>query len=479
MLVSELTIKPAVELLRMLEHREISSEELAREHADEIARVGPTVNAFADYDQERFLTAARLADEWPGTRGMLHGLPMTVKASIATAGYRCEVGSVLNRGFVAENDAVVVERMRREGAVVSGTTNCPEFLMAYETDNLLYGKTANPWNQSYTAGGSSGGEAAAIAAGMSAGGFGSDSGGSVREPAHFTGICSLKPTPGRIPSGGHLPACSGPFATLGAVGPMARTMRDATLFFRTCVGYDRADPSGAPVALKVIVDDDLRRKPIGVLEDDGLVPVTKETRLAVRSAAQALKERGFPIETFSSKWLEPARQLWWTFFMRCGRLLLEPVIAGRESELSDTFRYFLDVVRREPLLTSEELLLAWTQSDMVRARLLEDLSRFSVVLTPVSSIPAFRHGEREWLVDGQRVEYFSAMRFTQWFNLLAAPAAVVPVGRSPEGLPIGVQIAGRPYEDELVLAIAELLDADFGYKPPPITLSKFSPTGEK
>jgi Asp-tRNA(Asn)/Glu-tRNA(Gln) amidotransferase A subunit family amidase len=439
----------------MLRGREISSVELVEEHVREIERLDPSLHAFAHFDPERALIAAQAADERQGeTSAPLLGLPMTVKASISTAGYRCETGSALNRGFVPVDDAIVVERMKAAGAVILGTTNCPEFLMAYETD----------------AGGSSGGEAAAIAAGMSAGGMGSDSGGSVREPAHFTGICSLKPTPGRIPSTGHLPACVGPFSILGAVGPMARTMGDVRLMFETLSGSDDADPSGAPAPFRAVTDEELQAKPIAVLEEDGLVPVTAETREAVRSAAKALEARGFAVKPFQSASLEAARELWWIFFMRCGDMLLEPFVRGKEDRLSETFRYFLDVARKEPALSGAELLHAWTKLDHVRAKLLEELKPYSALITPVCSVPAFKHGERGWMIDGRRVEYFDAMRFTQWFNLLGAPAAVVPVGRSVDGLPIGVQVAGRPYQDEAVLRIAELLDEEFGYKPPPMAV---------
>lgn len=474
--MSELTIKPALELLEMLRRRSISSAELAQEHIREIERLDPVLHAFAHFDPERALSSAKEADRkmegrLAGSARPLLGLPVTVKASISTAGYRCETGSMLNRDFAPHQDAVVVERMKNAGAVILGTTNCPEFLMAYETDNLLYGKTCNPWSVAHNAGGSSGGEAAAIAAGMSAAGIGSDSGGSVRQPAHFTGICSLKPTPGRIPSKGHLLRCAGPFSILGAVGPMARTIGDVALLFRTLSGGDAADPVGVPMGLQPVTDEELRAKPIAVLEDDGIVPVTEETRAAVRSAANALEDRGFAVQPFAGASLEAARQLWWIFFIRCGRMLLEPAIHGRESEISSTFRYFLDVARKEPLLGAEELLHAWTHSDQVRATMLEELSPYSALITPVCSIPAFRHGEREWMIAGQRVEYFSAMRFTQWFNLLGAPAAVVSVGRSAEGLPIGVQIAGRPYQDEMVLRIAEVLDDEFGYQAPPMALA--------
>ncbi len=461
-----------MELLRLLRRRQLSAVELAEEHIREIERLDPALRAFAHFDPVRARLAAKAADERHGdVSSPLLGLPMTVKASIATAGYRCEIGSALNRGFVAQDDAAVVQRMRAAGAVILGTTNCPEFLMAYETDNLLYGATCNPWDLERTAGGSSGGEAAAIAAGVSVGGVGSDSGGSVREPAHFAGICSLKPTPGRIPGRGHLPPCVGPFSLLGSVGPMARTMRDVRLLFETLSGSEAGDPVGSPLGLRSVTEAALRAKPIAVLEDDGTVPVTAETRQAVRAAARALEARGFEVRPFQSETLEAARRLWWIFFMRCGRMQLEPLMRDKEDQLSATFRYYLDVVRREPMLGGGELLAAWTESDVVRAKLLDELSTYSALITPVCSMPAFRHGEREWAIEGRKAEYFEAMRFTQWFNLLGAPAAVVPVGKSEEGLPIGVQIAARPYWDEEVLSIAEMLDEDFGYQPPPMAVA--------
>ena len=196
-----------------------------------------------------------------------------------------------------------------------------------------------------------------------------------------------------------------------------------------------------------------------------------ETREAVRSAAKALEARGFEVRPFQSASLEAARELWWIFFIRCGDMLLEPFVRGKEARLSETFRYFLDAARREPALSGAELLHAWTKCDHVRAKLLEELMPYSALITPVCSIPAFRHGEREWMIDGRRAEYFDVMRFTQWFNLLGAPAAAVPVGRSADGLPIGVQVAGRPYQDEAVLRIAEMLDDEFGYKPPPMAVA--------
>jgi Asp-tRNA(Asn)/Glu-tRNA(Gln) amidotransferase A subunit family amidase len=452
---------PATEQLALLRQRKISSLELAEEHIRQIERLNPQLNALVDFDADRVREQARR----PGN-GRLAGLPSTIKSSIAVAGYKCEIGSTLNRGSVPEKDAEIVRRLRREGAIILGTTNCPELLMAYETDNLLYGKTRNPWNLEHTAGGSSGGESAAIAAGLSAIGFGSDSGGSVRTPAHFTGICSLKPTPGRIPGEGHLPPCVGPFSTLGAIGPMARTIADLALIFDVLSGQDATDPVGAPVGLRGLLTEDAKQFPIGWFEDDGLSAVTPETRRAVCDAVIVLKKQGFRVQPFRPRFLEQARRLWWIFFVQCGAMFWGPTIRGHEHELSPTFLDFLEIEAAEEPLTAESLLKAWAELDQVRRKLLAEMQQFPVLLCPVCAIPAFRHGEREWAVEGTTVRYLDAMRYTQWFNLLGGPAAVVPVGRCPEGLPIGVQIAGRPFEDELVLAVAGAIDREFGYQRP-------------
>jgi Asp-tRNA(Asn)/Glu-tRNA(Gln) amidotransferase A subunit family amidase len=469
--VKGLTVLPAVELLSMLRRGQISPLELADEYIWQIERLNPHLRALVDFDAERVRQQARALQDSGGPKGPLFGLPMTIKSSIATAGYRCELGTLLYRGNIPHEDATAVHRLKQAGALILGTTNCPEFLMAYETDNRLYGRTANPWDAERTSGGSSGGESAAIAAGLSAGGLGSDSGGSVREPAHFTGICTLKPTPGRVPARGHLPACDGPFSILGAVGPMARTVQDVTLLFLTLSGHDAVDPTSAPVGVRNESLEDLRRVPIGFFEDDGLIPVTPETRQAVRDAARVLERQGFPVRPFRPKALEEARQLWWKFFVRCGAMLLDPVVRNRQTDLSPTFLNFLEIAHREAPLSGDELLLAWMECDGVRRKLLAEMESFPILLCPVCAIPAFGHGERAWVVDGQQVHYLDVMRYTQWFNLLAVPAAVVPVGRSPEGLPIGVQIVGRPYEDERVLGIAAAIEANYGYIPPPLSLA--------
>ena len=469
--MSNVVLQSAAQQLHLLRSGAISVKELAEAHIAQIERLNPQINAFADFDPERVRAQAAELQASKDPRGPLFGLPVTVKSSIATAGYKCEIGSLLNKGDIPREDAVVVARLRAAGALILGTTNCPEFLMAYETENLLHGRTSNPWDLSRTPGGSSGGESAAIAAGMSAAGLGSDSGGSVRLPAHFTGICSLKPTPGRIPGIGHLPPCIGPFSVLGAIGPMARTIDDVSLLFHTLAGQDPEDPASPPVPLRGHSPRALRRITIGFFEDDGLVPVTTETRAAVHAAAQALRDAGFRVEPFRPRTLELLRKLWTTFFVQCGAMFYAPAIQGKRQHLSPIFTEFLGIAESLPPLTATDLLSAWAELDLLRAKTLEELRDYPVLLCPVASIPAFRHGERTWTIDGRTVEYLDAVRHTQWFNTLAAPAAVVPVGRSPEGLPIGVQIAARPFEDETVLGIAAVVDRAFGYRPPPLAIS--------
>lgn len=466
--MSELVLAPATRQLELIRAGQVSVVELAEAHIRQIERLNPELNVFADFDAERVRTQARALDATKERRGLLHGLPVTIKSSIATAGYRCEIGSLLHKGEIPAEDAVVVGRLRAAGALILGTTNCPEFLMVYETANLLYGRTRNPWDLNRSPGGSSGGESAAIAAGLSAGGLGSDSGGSVRVPAHFTGICSLKPTPGRIPGRGHLPPCVGPFSILGAIGPMARSIGDVELLFRALAGQDSLDPVSPPIALSQPSLDDLRAHTIGVFEDDGLVPVTQETRDAIQAAAQALREAGFRVEPFRPRDLERLRVLWGTFFVQCGAMFYEPEIRGRREQLSPIFKEFLGFAETAGPLSAVELLNAWAELDLLRVKVLDEMSKFPVLLCPVASIPAFRHEERAWEVEGKSVGYLDAVRYTQWFNALAAPVAVVPVGRSSEGLPIGVQIVARPFEDERALAVASVVDEAFGYRPPPM-----------
>src|SRR5215467_445015 len=291
--------------------REITATELLEAHLAQIQRWNPRLNAFVCIDEERARAAAKAADEAVTAKrpsGPLHGVPVTIKSSIDVAGLRCEAGTRIRQGHVASADAPLVSRLKKAGAVILGNTTVPEFLMAWETHSALYGRTNSAWNLERTPGGSSGGEAAAIAACCSAGGIGSDGGGSIRVPAHFSGICGLKPTPGRVPATGHFPASVGPFALLGVVGPMARNVRDLQLLFDVVAGPDNGDPNAAPVLPRLFDRTVLRQTRIGYFEDDGRTPVTSETRRAIQRAVGILRGAELTVEPFRPEGLEEARQ---------------------------------------------------------------------------------------------------------------------------------------------------------------------------
>jgi Asp-tRNA(Asn)/Glu-tRNA(Gln) amidotransferase A subunit family amidase len=470
--MSDLAFLHAGEMAHRVREKRVSPVELAEAHLARIEALNPKLNAFVHVDADRVRREARAAEAvvMSGSNlGPLHGVPISIKSSVDVAGMHCEAGTRLRASFIAVQDAPLVARLRNAGAIVLGVTNTPELLMAWETDNLLYGRTNNPWDLDRTPGGSSGGEAAAIAASLSAGGVGSDGGGSIRVPAHFSGICGLKPTPGRIPSTGHFPPSGGPFSFIGVVGPMARTVGDLQLLFEVMQGSDDGDPYAAPVPMRWPSEDETRKLRIGYFEDDGRTPVNPGIRTAVRKAAEALRHAGFRVEPFRPAGLEEAQTLWKKFFVKCAGMLISPMFRERESDLSPILREFLEWSAAEPELTGESLLDAWIRRDVVRSEFLVQMQTYPILLCPPAAIPAFRHGERSWQIEGTTVDYLDAWSYTEWFNLLGNPAAVVPVSHSLEGLPIGVQIAGRPWEEERVLAVASIVEKLCGaWKMPPI-----------
>jgi Asp-tRNA(Asn)/Glu-tRNA(Gln) amidotransferase A subunit family amidase len=470
--VTDLVFLPAVSMAEQIRKKKISPVEVVGAHLAQIERLNPRLNAFVQIDAERARQAAHDAEVavmQGRPLGPLHGVPISIKSSVDVAGMRCEAGTRLRAGLVATEDAPLVTRLKNAGAIVLGVTNTPELLMAWETDNLLYGRTNSAWDLERTPGGSSGGEAAAIAAGMSAGGVGSDGGGSIRVPAHFSGICGLKPTPGRIPATGHFPASAGPFALIGVVGPMARTVADLKVLFEVMQGPDIGDTCAAPVPVRWPSDDQTKKLRIAYFEDDGRTPVTPETRAAVRTAVEALRSAGFQVDRFRPDGLEEARRLWHKFFVVAGGMLLRPMFKEEDADLSPILKQFLEWAAAEPAHAGRTLLDAWIQRDLLRARFFAQMQQYPILLCPAAAIPAFRHGERSWQVDGKTVHYLDAWSYTEFFNLLGNPAAVVPVGSSSEGLPIGVQIVGRPWEEEQVLAVAAALEQQCAaWRIPPI-----------
>jgi len=449
----------ASQMAELVRRRQLSPVELVEWHLARIEDLNPALNAFIELRTDEALAEAKAAEKALSKSdplAPLHGIPVSVKSAFAVAGLKFECGSRTRAGLVAKQDAVLVQRLKKAGAIVLGNTNVPEMLMAYHTENPLYGRTNSPWDLDRTPGGSSGGDAAAIAAGLCAAGIGSDGGGSIRVPAHFSGICGLKPTPGRIPSTRHWPESGGPFALLGVVGPMARSIQDLELIFQVIAGFDAGDPMAAPLPLRDIPDAELKNLTIGYFEEHSAVPVTAETYAAVTTAVSALRSSGVQVEHFEPDVLNEARELWWTLFVRLAAEMLAPEFKGREYETSTILTY------ADCLPSKENLLAAWFGRDQLRLRLMEQMNRVPVLICPVCSIPAFRHGEREWSVGGRKISYMDAMSYTQWFNLLGNPSVVLPVGSSSEGLPIGVQIVGQPNSEELILKVARVLEQALG-----------------
>jgi Asp-tRNA(Asn)/Glu-tRNA(Gln) amidotransferase A subunit family amidase len=451
--------------------RNISPTEVLEAHLQRITSSQPKLNAFVHLDAEGARRQARVAEsslQRGEPCGPLQGVPLTLKSCIDVAGWPCPAGSLLRKDYVPTQDAPLVARLKAAGAILLGNTNTPEFLMAYESDNRLTGKTSNPWNLAYSAGGSSGGEAAAIAAGCSAGGVGSDGGGSIRVPAHFCGICGLKPTPGRIPATGHFPPGAGAFGWIGVVGPMARTIADVRTLFEVMAGPDAGDALSAPVPLRPYRAGELRGLRVGILESPALGSATPETGAAVDRAAKSLAEHGFIVEPFRMNELDRALDLWWFFFGPVIAHLLRQSTAGYEAQLSPMLREYLSEATSKDAISLDQFLQACAERDLLRSRILRQMRDVPILLSPVSSGPAFRHGEGNYQPG---TGYRDTMRYSQWLNLTGLPGASIPLGHSNDGLPIGVQVIGRPYEDELVLAVADAIEQSRGPWQPPMLAS--------
>jgi amidase len=300
------------------------------------------------------------------------------------------------------------------------------------------------------------------------GGVGSDGGGSIRVPAHFCGICGLKPTPGRIPATGHFPAGVGAFAWIGVVGPMARTIADVRALFEVMAGPDPGDALSAAVPIREVDDRQRKGLRVGILESDALGTADEETSAAVKKAANNLAAQGFAVEPLRLRGLDRAIELWWFFFGPAIAHLFRPSVAGQEDQLSPIFREYLEVAEAETKVTLDAFLAACAERDVLRAEILRQMRDVPILLSPVSSTTAFLHGEGTWR-PGARECYRDTMRFSQWLNLTGLPGASVPVAVSAKGLPIGVQVIGRPHEEELVLAVAEQIENARGpWQPPPI-----------
>jgi Asp-tRNA(Asn)/Glu-tRNA(Gln) amidotransferase A subunit family amidase len=446
----------------LVRDRAISPVELVESHLTQIAARNPHINAFVTVLHDQARAAARLAENavmHGESLGLLHGVPVTVKDSFDIAGQPTLCGSRFRLGHKAAHDATAVARLRAAGAIVLGKTNTPELLSSYETDNFITGRTNNPWNLERTPGGSSGGEAAAIASFCSAGGIGSDGGGSIRIPAHFCGIAGLKPTPGRISAHGHFPVMNHPGGLLSVAGPLARSAEDLRLLFAALAGYDSQDPFSAPVPLRPPSHAGLR---VGVFEQFYRVPIDPEIRQTVRLAAQALADINIAAEPFEPQGLERAPNLWWFFFGQLTAPVTRQMVQGREADAHWTGVESMTSALQQPPPTVEQVLLNLSKRDRMRAALLRQMETYPVLLMPPCGVTAFPHRSRRWKIGEEEIGLFQAMMPATPFNLLGLPAVVIPFGMSAEGLPIGVQLVGRPYEEELLLDLAVRLEAARG-----------------
>jgi amidase len=442
--------------------RDLSSREAVDACLAAIDAVNGELNAVVQLVPERARAEAAAADDRQVAGeplGPLHGVPVTIKDCFATDGIITTVGTTGLRSYVPDSDDVTVARLREAGAIVVGKTNCPEFLMGFESDNLVYGRTVNPFDAAYTCGGSSGGEAAIVAAGASPLGLGSDSGGSLRVPAHFCGVPTLKPTHGRVPITSAVFPSTGPFSRLRAIGTLAPTVDDLTLAMGVLAGPDGRDPWAAPVPLDDAGQVDITGLRVAVYTDDGVSPATPETVAAVEGAALALEKAGASVEATRLPVAHQAVELYTGILGGDGgsglRRVLEAVGTTEPSPLIANMLAFLSA-NVQPASEYADRLARW---DRFRLDAMAFLELFDVVLSPVAAVPALPHGTT--------FEHIDAFGYVFTHNLTGWPAAVVRGGTSPDGLPIGVQVASGPWREDRALAVAAHLESVLGPFAPP------------
>ncbi len=455
--MEDIIYRSAKSIARSIRRREVSAVEIVEAHLRRIDETNPALNAVVKLCAERALKEARradaaLADGEP--KGPLHGVPMTIKDSLDTEGVVTTGGTLGRAGFVPERDSTVVARLRRAGAILLGKTNTPELTLAGETDNLVYGRTNNPYDPSRTPGGSSGGAGAIVASGGSPFDMGSDTGGSIRLPSHFCGIAGLKPNAWRVPRTGHIvPWGQGAFDSFTQNGPMARFVEDLALTLPLIAGPDWTDPAIIDMPLHDPDEVDVSALRIAFHTSNGIMDPTPETADAVRDAAAALADLGCAVEEERPAALEMLPGLShmtqadgraWMFRLleKAGTTKPHPWL---QSKLDDD----------KPLPVGQFTALLERQ-DEYRSRMLSFMERFDALLCPVAPWPAPEHGvTRE---DANRF----AFTYTSAYNQTGWPGAVVRGATSPEGLPIGVQVVARPWREDVALALAARLETALG-----------------
>ena len=457
----------AREQARLIRERHISSRELISAHLERIAAINPVLDAAIEIQAGSALADADAADRELAAgslRGPLHGVPFSIKDSIEQAGARCTAGTFGRRNAPpSAADATVVARLRKAGAIPIARTNLPDLLFAFESANLLFGQTKNPYDLTRTPGGSSGGEAALLAACGSALGLGSDAAGSVRLPSAFSGIAGIKPTSGRVPRTGHFPPAGGWLETVWQIGPMARRVEDLVEAMSLLSGPDGIDPTVPDVPYRDPYQVALSQLRVAVFTDNGLTAADEEVSRVVRAAAANMASAVRSVEEDRPSCLEAAYDLEMEWIGPDGGDGLREYLRELGStEVHPLLTGWLD--KLEPYRTDlAGFARYWAGLDAYRAEMTRFLRRFDAILCPAYIHPALPHGE------SIRDENFRGFSHTMAFNVAGWPAAVVRCGESGTGLPISVQIAAGPWREDIVLRLALRLEEAFeGWKPSPL-----------
>ena len=437
----------------MVRRREVSPVEVVEAHLEQIEKLNPRLNAIVTLAPD-LLDQARRAEKKLTERsdvGPLHGLPLTIKDTFETAGLRSTSGSRTRTDYVPARDAPAVATLKNAGTIVLGKTNTAEMAMDYTGDNPVFGRTNNPHDLSKTPGGSSAGEAVAIATCMSPAGLGSDLAGSIRIPAHFCGITGLKPATGQVPGGGQFPPGNGPYSLGSVIGPMARSVGDLDLLFSVLTNQPA---QRSAVALKGIS--------VAWYTDDGVCPVTEETEHAVRAAAQALTDAGLRVVEQRPPHVERGYELWLKLFSRASVVQLRAVYQGYEEEAGSFVSWRLKTADSTPPATLDQYISAWMERDRLRHELRDWMSDTPLILAPVGATPAYDHDTLKVRVGDITIGNFKAFSYSQTFNVFDLAVVTVPAGLSGEGLPIGVQIIAKPFDEQRLLAAAAIIEEALG-----------------
>ncbi|HEV7797871.1 MAG TPA: amidase [Pyrinomonadaceae bacterium] len=467
--MDDLVSHSATALADLIRRRASSPVEVIEAHLSRIDRLNPQLNAIVTLavdaiDKAKQAEAAVMRGD---DLGPLHGVPLTIKDTIETAGLRTTGGSMLHASHIPKHDAPAVARLKAAGAIILGKTNTAEMAMDYTADNPVFGRANNPYNPVLTTGGSSGGEAAAIASCMSPGGIGSDLAGSIRIPSHFCGIAGLKPTVGRVPGGGQFPPSTGPYSLGAAIGPMARSVGDLRLLLEA---LSRTSGPWTTGSLTGFSDERslLRGLRVACYTDDGIVPITEESRRAIETAALALAEAGLLVQEIRPPGVERGHDLWLKLFSRASVVQLRNVYAGHEEMGGEFVRWRLATADDKPAPSLDDYINSWLERDRLRATLLEWMEDTPLIIAPVGAAPAYEHDTRKITVGERTMSTFRAFSYSQTFNVFDLPVVVVPASRTAKGLPIGVQIVGRPFAEGTVLAAATIIEEALGgWQPPP------------